>query len=68
MADKTIYNLALHEGIAIESKGKDATTYWQVLRVHDGWIYTQWDSEKQAYTNDSIHVKFDSSPIFKESE
>lgn len=54
-----IYNLDLHESINIQSNGKDATTYFQVMRVADGWIYTYWDSELQQYSNNGVFVPFD---------
>lgn len=53
-----IYKLMLHESASITSCGEGAETYWQVLRVAGGWIYTQWDSEKQDYKGEGIFVPF----------
>lgn len=49
-------DLRLHESIDVETVGKDAPTYWQVMRVEGGWIYTRWDSEAQNYLETSIYV------------
>jgi len=38
--EKTIYNMKLHEELAIGNN-----TY--VLRVHEGWIYTLTDAERK---------------------
>jgi len=48
--EKTIYNMKLHEELAIGDNTCDCvsnsfTTY--VLRVHEGWIYTLTDAERK---------------------
>lgn len=55
--DGNLYELKLHEGISAVSLGKSAETYWQILRVPGGWIYTYWDCEKEKYNN-GIFVPF----------
>jgi hypothetical protein len=52
-----VESLKLHESLAVQSIGKDAPTYWQVMRVEAGWIYSRWDEEKQDYHPDSIMVR-----------
>ncbi len=56
--EKTIYDLELHESMDVESLGKDATTYFQVMRVPGGRIYTYWNTQTQSYDNRGIFVPF----------
>mgnify|MGYP000129659504 CR=1 FL=1 len=41
--EKTIFNMKLHETLAVEGM--------YVLRVPSGWIYYGWDSERDEYIN-----------------
>jgi|APSaa5957512622_1039677.scaffolds.fasta_scaffold60624_2 hypothetical protein len=60
---KTKYDLKLHESIPIESQGDDATTYWQCMRMTDGWIYTRWDPTLQEYVSTGVPDKERRSPM-----
>ena len=40
--EKTIFNMKLHDGLTVDG--------FYVLRVHQGWIYYGWDSEKDILT------------------
>ena len=51
--EKSIYDLKLHEGLAIESG-------IYIMRVPSGWLYDCWDFEKDRYKKGTF-VPFDNS-------
>jgi len=53
MANKTIYDLKLHESVVIETTGDKFNQKFKVTRVASGWLY-----RNPSYT-ESIFVPFD---------
>jgi hypothetical protein len=52
--EKSIYDLKLHESMAVHPTSIDQSgiQYFSVLRVPGGWIYQVWDNDKQDYVRE----------------
>jgi hypothetical protein len=53
-----IYNMALHQVIDISEIDNNYRPFRYVMRVAGGWIYANYDTDKDIYT-DKLFVAFD---------